>query len=288
MLTAHSSIAALACALTCATLTLAAAPGEAQARLELPRKSPAATVMQRVGLTDITVNYHRPAVRKRRVFGKLVPYGKLWRTGANHATTLTLSRPATIGGKRVPAGVYSLFTIPRRGRWTVVLNKNTKLWGTGGYRRDQDVARFEVASKAAPYRERLTFVFSALTDKSARLDLRWARRYVPIPIEVETNKQALAAIDRKTKRGWYTYAAAARYLLETKQQPKRALKLVDQALAADTTWYASFIKAQILRWQRRHAEAYALLQQAKRLGDKDKRFFYKSRVEKALKTWKRR
>jgi hypothetical protein len=288
MLQLHSSPTALVTAIICGALTLLTGLGGAQARLELPRKSPAAVVMQRVGLTDVTVKYHRPAVRKRRVFGKLVPYGKLWRTGANACTKLILSRPATIGGSLVAPGTYSVLTIPGRGAWTVIVNKNTKLWGTRGYKQAHDVARFKVKSKAAPFRERLTFVFSGVTERSARLDLWWARRYVSIPIRVETNKQALATIGKQTKRGWYTYAAAARYLLETKQQPARALKLINQALAADKTWYGSFIKARILHWQKRHGAAYAMLQQAKTLGDKDKRFFYKAQVEKALKAWKRR
>ena len=120
-------------------LTLAST---ASARLELPALSPAAQVMQRVGLTDITVTYSSPAVRGRVIWGKLVPFGKNWRTGANAATTIRFSRDVKVGGKSVKAGTYSIFTIPaQNGMWTVVLNSNTKTWGNRGYKRSDDVAR---------------------------------------------------------------------------------------------------------------------------------------------------
>lgn len=278
--------------LTLSLFTLAAfgltAPGIAQARLDLPQASPHATVSQRVGLTDFKVDYSRPAVRKRRIFGGLLPYGKLWRAGANACTKLELSGAATIGGKSVPAGSYCLLAIPRRDRWTVIISRTTKLWGTRGYKPENDAARFDVKAKRAPYRDRLTFLFSDVTESTARLDLWWDRIYVPIAIQVETAKQAAANIKKAVGDGWHPYVGAARYLLEHNERLDYALELTAKSLSLKKTWYATYIKAQLLRAKKRHGEAYAALQEAKALGDKDKRFFYKDQVEKALKTWKRK
>ncbi|MCA9670281.1 MAG: DUF2911 domain-containing protein [Myxococcales bacterium] len=263
-------------------------PSVASAELKLPHKSPKAKVVQYIGMTKVKVRYFSPAVRKRRIWGALVPYGKVWRTGANGCTRLSLDKNATIGGKQVPAGKYCLLTIPKRNSWTIILSKNTKLRGTRNYKQSEDFVRFTAKPKRAPYRERLTFLFSDVTEDSARLDIWWHRLYVPIPIKVDTRKQALASIKSTETGGHRVYARAAQYLMDNNIQLDRALRLVDRSLKEKSDWYALFIKAQILHKKRQHKDAYAVLQQAKSLGEKAKFFFYKDQVEKALKKWKKR
>jgi hypothetical protein len=152
-----------------------------------PRPSPAAKVSQQIGNTMVDVEYSSPGVKKRKVWGELVPEGKLWRTGANASTKVTFSKDVTIGGKPVPAGTYALLTIPTPKSWTVILNKDTSIGGNmDKYKQDQDVARFTVTPKAGgPARERLTFIFSDVTDDAGNLDLEWEKIKVSIPIKVK-------------------------------------------------------------------------------------------------------
>jgi hypothetical protein len=159
-----------------------AAPGALK-----PTPSPAAKVMAQVGTTEITVEYSSPGVKKRKIWGELVPNGKPWRTGANASTKVTFSQDVEVGGKSVPAGTYSLLTIPTPKSWTIILNKNT---GIGGnidekYKQEEDVARFTVTPSKIPARERLTFIFSDVTDDSASLDLEWEKVRVSLPIKTK-------------------------------------------------------------------------------------------------------
>lgn len=161
----------------------APAAGEAP-KPQAPRPSPAAKVQQRVGFTDITVDYSSPAVKKRKIWGELVPYDKMWRTGANASTKLTFSKDVEIGGKPVPAGTYSLLTIPGKKEWTLIINKNTEIGGNmEKHAADQDVVRVTAKPKAIPARERLTFIFADVTDDSASLDLEWEKLRVGLPIK---------------------------------------------------------------------------------------------------------
>jgi hypothetical protein len=132
------------CSSLCVATLMVVAPLAAQAELKLPRPSPKATVTQTIGYTDVTVAYSRPGVKARVIWGSLVPYDKPWRTGANEATTFTCSEEITFEGKKLPAGTYSLFTIPGHKMWTVVLNKEKDLWGAYEYKPEQDILRAEV------------------------------------------------------------------------------------------------------------------------------------------------
>jgi len=160
----------------------------AVAQNQEPRPSPAAKVSQVVGLTNITVEYSSPGVKKRKVFGDLVPYGQMWRTGANASTKLTVDKEVTIGGKKVAPGTYSILTIPTAKSWTFVINKNTDIGGNmDKYKQEEDVAR--VTAKPAvlrPSRERMTFIFSDFTNDGVDLDLEWDRVRVTLPIQVDT------------------------------------------------------------------------------------------------------
>jgi hypothetical protein len=163
----------------------------AQAQELKPRPSPSAEVKQQIGTVMVTVNYSSPAVKKRKIWGELVPEGKLWRAGANASTKVTFTGPVTFGGKPVPAGTYSLLATPSAKSWTVILNKNTEIGGNVDKRKpEEDVASFTVTPKAAPMRERLTYIFSDTTDESATLDLEWEKVRVSIPITVPAAKKA--------------------------------------------------------------------------------------------------
>lgn len=258
----------------------------AQAGPETPAPSPAASVHQRVGLTDIAVEYSSPGAKGRAIFGGLVPYGEMWRTGANKATKVSFSRDVKFGGKSVPKGDYSLFTIPTAKQWTVILNGETELWGTTGYDAKKDAARVVVKPAKAPARERLTFLFSDTTDASTRLDLEWADQRVSIPIQVDTHAQVLASIDAAVSGAAVPHMRSAQYLLEH-GDTKKALEYIDTSIRIQATWRNEWVKAQILEKMGKKKEAGALAASALKKGDESGAFtFYKPRIEEAAKTWK--
>lgn len=158
-------------------------PGLAQERDNSePRVSPNATVSQTIGTTDITISYGRPAVNNREIFGELVPYGEVWRTGANEATALVVSKDVTIEGHELKAGTYSLYTIPGKDEWTFIINSKMS-WGTE-YDKSKDVFRFEAEPQEADYIERLIFYFTDVTQESATVVLHWDDVEVPFTINV--------------------------------------------------------------------------------------------------------
>ncbi|MCB9541491.1 MAG: DUF2911 domain-containing protein [Myxococcales bacterium] len=262
----------------------AGTPALAQS-LDLPAPSPKAQVMQTVGVTPITVTWSSPGAKGRTVYGELVPFGELWRTGANAATTIEFGTDVTVGGQKVPAGKYAIFTIPTADKWTVILNKNANQGGTREYDQKLDAARFEVTPSDAPARERLTFVFSDTTDDATRLDLEWAGKRVSIPIQIATGELVAGGITGYSKASARTLANAARYWKDQKQYDK-ALALIDAALALDESWFALWIKADTLAAKGDKKAALPVAEKAYALGKKDSYFFWEQQIAAAIKDWK--
>lgn len=153
---------------------------------EEPRVSPNAAVSQTIGTTEVRITYGRPQVNDRTIFGELVPYGEVWRTGANEATTISFSSDVTIEGESLSAGTYSLYTIPERDSWTIIFNNVANQWGTE-YDEREDALRVQVSPESAPHQEMMTFLFEEVTDTSATCVLRWAEVRVPFEIQVAGN-----------------------------------------------------------------------------------------------------
>jgi hypothetical protein len=264
-------------------------PSHASAQLDLPRPSPSAKVTQVIGLTEITVDYSSPAVKGRSIWGALVPYDQMWRTGANQATKITFSRDVTFGDKPVPAGSYALFTIPTKSMWTVILNKKADQSGTArDYKADLDLVRFQAHPKPAPHRERMTFLFADFTDDKGTLDLEWDKLRVSIPIRVDTEEQALANITKGIDGAWRTYANAARYLGETKKDYDTGLKYIDQSLGLKEDWFNLWIKATLLAGKGKTKDAISLGEKAYGLGQKADFFFLEPEIKKTLAEWKKK
>jgi len=273
-----------------AGLTMATVPSPfAMAQLDLPRPSPSAKVSQVIGLTEVSVEYSSPAVKGRKIWGGLVPYDQMWRTGANQATKITFSRDVTFGDKPVPAGSYALFTIPSKAAWTVILNKKADQAGTGrDYKAELDLLRMQTHPKPAPHRERLTFLFADFTDDKGTLDLEWEKLRLSIPIKVNTEEQALVNISKGIDGAWRTYANAARYLAETKKDYETGLKYIDQSLALQEDWFNLWIKATILAGKGKVKEATAVGEKAYQLGQKAEVFFLEPEIKKTLGDWKKK
>ena len=171
---------AIAAGLLCAT------PLFAQTKTPAPAASPACTLKQRVGLTDIEIDYSRPGVKGRVIFGGLVPFDKVWRTGANEATRITFSTPVKFNGEEVPAGTYALFTIPGKNEWTIILNKTAKQWGAFHYDDKADLLRVKStpAELAEPV-ETFTIDINDIRDDSATLNLIWDKTRVPVKLSLK-------------------------------------------------------------------------------------------------------
>lgn len=149
------------------------------------RLSPKASVMQTVGFTDVTIDYCRPGVKGRTIWGKLVPYNKVWRAGANEATTISFSTDVTIEGKNLPAGKYTFFTIPNKNSWTLIFNKVADQWGAFEYNEAEDALRITVKPESNIFQEWLAYTITKTGDKSAVVSLEWEKLKVPFKIEVK-------------------------------------------------------------------------------------------------------
>lgn len=157
--------------------------------VEPPELSPAASLSQVVGITEVAITYSRPYVKGRIIWGDLVPYGEVWRTGANWATTFAISTDAMIENQRLPAGEYGLFTIPGEHHWTVIFNRVAKQWGSFRYNADEDALRVDVKPHTAGnFHEQLELSFADVTNDSATIRLRWADLEVPVKLTVDTRK----------------------------------------------------------------------------------------------------
>jgi hypothetical protein len=260
----------------------------AQDAPDLPRPSPFARVEQRVGVTDFAVEYFSPGVKGREIWGGLVPYDELWRTGANAATKLEASTDFTFGGTLVPAGTYSLFTIPGKKSWTVILNSDASA-ATRDYDETKNVASVTVNATAAPLRERMAFQFSDTTDSTTRLDLEWEKLRVSVPIQVDTADYVKKNIEKTLDQAWRPHFASARWLLDNDGDLEEAIGYVNTSIEIKPTWWNNWVKAQILAKQGNRTEAVTAAEQAKSLGAGDPIFegFFKESVDKAIADWKK-
>jgi hypothetical protein len=235
---------AVGCLLTLASSVFAETP-----KLQFPQTSPACTLKQRVGLTDIEVDYSRPGVKGRDIFGTVVPYDQVWRTGANQATKIIFSTPVILNGTEIPAGTYALMTIPGKDEWTIIINKGSEQWGAYKYDEKADIARI----KATPVTldkpvDAFTIEFNDIRDESSFLNLVWDKTEVPIKLETKfVDKLAqqiddVMASDAKEK----PYFQAAHFYYDHDLDMQKAKKWVDAAIAEKEMFYMVYLKAEIL------------------------------------------
>ena len=218
-------------------------------KIEFPAASPGCTLKQRVGLTDIEVVYSRPGMKGREIFGSLVPFGAVWRTGANNATKITFSTPVKLNGVEIPAGTYALFTIPGETEWTIIINKGAAQWGAYKYDAKDDVVRFKATPvKLAETIETFTIEFNRIADESAVMNLIWDHTVVPVKIELDLASKLLPQIetvmasDEKNK----PYYQAAMFYYDHGQDLKKASEWIDAAIKQREAHYIVHLKAKIL------------------------------------------
>lgn len=231
-----------------------------------PRLSPRASVMQVVGTTELEISYCRPAVRGRQIWGALVPYDKVWRTGANEVTTFKASTDVKIEGKPLPAGTYALVTIPRQDRWTIIFNKDAEQWGAFDYDEKKDVLRVDVKPVQSNLQERMEFLFDEFNDDSADVVLRWENVAVPFTVTVDTPKVALAKAQRELAATPKASALTswARWFQEHDASHAEALAWVQKAIAMPDggTYWAYAVQARLLAKAGKASEAKQSAQKA--------------------------
>ncbi|MFZ0814014.1 MAG: DUF2911 domain-containing protein [Candidatus Sulfotelmatobacter sp.] len=218
--------------------------------LNLPRQSQHALITQRIGITDITINYHRPLANGRQIWGKIVPYGQVWRAGANENTTITFSDPVMIEGQALDKGTYGLHMIPGENQWTVIFSKMSTAWGSFSYKQDEDALRVTVKPQTAELHDALAYDFDDLKADSAVVTLRWDKVAVPFKVAVNVNDTVTSSLRRQI-RGlnqyyWEGWDDAAGYLLANKIDLDEALKDEDQSIQAEERFDNLLNKSKIL------------------------------------------
>ncbi|MBL0056543.1 MAG: DUF2911 domain-containing protein [Chitinophagaceae bacterium] len=200
------------------------------AQVKMPAPSPTQTIKQDFGLGTIELTYSRPAAKGRRIFGDLVPYNKLWRTGANGATKIVLSEALEIGGKKLDSGTYVIYTIPGMESWEVIINKGIKNWGIDGYKETEDVARFRVEPiKMKNKLENFTMQFADIKPESCELHLMWAKTAVVIPIKAQIREKIKAQIASAMEKEKKPYWQAAQFYKEYEENLPKALEYCTKA-----------------------------------------------------------
>ena len=237
---------------------------------DLPQPSPSTHLEQRVGLTDITLDYSRPSVNGRVIFGDLVPFGSHWRAGANQNTKVTFSKPVTIAGTDVAAGTYSLSMIPNKGTWTVILNTKTDMWGVDGYSQEQDVLRVEVTPQAIAPVETMRLSLENITVSNAEIVLDWSDVRIALPVELNTMELATANIDAAIAaepENWRVYRNAANFYNQNNIELATALTCMEKSIALNPdSWYSYYLYAQVLAKNDRKKEAKKAASKALEMG----------------------
>ena len=231
-------------------------------RLKTPTLSPFSKISQQVGLTDVTLEYSRPSAKGRIVFGELVPFDQVWRTGANAATKITFKEVAKIGGKTIQPGEYAIYTIPSKDLWTIIIHSNTSLRSIAGgaYKPSNDVFRFEIAPKNNNYVETFTCQFSQVKTNALMLDIAWENTLISIPIEVEVDKkieaQMLDFMKNPENIPHRTYFEAAQYYSNNGKDLNDALSCIDSALEkSPENFRYGLLKAKILTKMNNYEDA---------------------------------
>src|SRR3954454_18990876 len=246
-------------AVTLAWTALDVTPLHSQTNLDLPEASQKAVVKQRIGVTDITITYHRPLVNGRKVWGGIVPLGQVWRAGANENTTIEFSMPVSIEGKPLAAGIYGLHMIPNPDSWTIIFSKMAVAWGSYTYSEAEDALRVNVKPRENEMEEALEYEFEDLKPDSVVVTMKWEKVAVPFRVSVSDAETTLPHI-RNQMRGraqysWETLNEAARYCLTKKINLDEALKWADASIQKEERFENLSTKGDILKAMNKPDEA---------------------------------
>jgi tetratricopeptide (TPR) repeat protein len=220
---------------------------QAQSGLKLPALSPNAKISQDFSMSSIEISYSRPSMRGRKIMGDIIPYGHVWRTGANAPTKIKLGEDMEVAGHRLKAGEYAMYTIPNKDKWEIVLSTATGNWSAEGFPREYDAARFKVTPLTVNEEcQTFTINITDITFNSCKIELQWERTKIVIPVKADNDKTAQENIDKAVNIPSIPYFQAASYYYETNQKTETALSYVDKAIAqSPKAFYIWYLKARI-------------------------------------------
>lgn len=256
----------------------------AEAQLKTPAPSPTQTIKQDFGLGSIELSYSRPAMKGRKIFGDLVPFGNVWRTGANSATLLTFSDEVTIGGKKVPAGKYGLLSIPNKDSWTLIISKQLDVTSPAAYKAESDVVRVDVNTmKMGEKMESFTMQFANVKPTSCELHIMWENTAVSLPISTDVDTKVMTQIDQLMNKDTRPYFNAAMYYMDNGKDLNQALSWFDKAIEqTPTAFWVHHQRANCLAKLGKKAEAKAAAEKSKELAAAAKNDDYVKLNEKLL------
>ena len=252
--------------------------------LDLPRDSQHALLTQRIGVTDITINYHRPLVKGRKVFGGIVPYGQVWRAGANENTTIAFTDPVTIDGQSLTAGTYGLHMIPGENEWAVIFSQMATAWGSFTYSEKEDALRVKVKPQEAQFHEALTYDFDQPTADSAVIIMSWDKVAVPFKVGVNVHEAVERSL-QKQMRGlaqytWEGWDDAANYWINEKTNYETALKYSDESIGQEKRFDNLMTKSKALDGLGRKSDAASLREEALTLGNSQQLYGYGRQLQR--------
>jgi hypothetical protein len=250
----------------------------------VPHISPTASVGLTLGVTEIRVDYNRPYVKGREIWGKLVPYGEVWRAGANKATTITFGTEAMIEGQKLPAGTYALFYVPTETEWEVAFNKVAEQWGAFTYRKEADALRVKTKAQPAEHIEALEYTIPVSSPDTAQVVLHWEKLKVPFTIRVDA--VGLAKKKANSTFDWLSALFATTYFLEEKSDLPEALKWANVGIALEGNYSMYEIKSRVLAQMGRFKEAIAAAEQAIEANKTSPRRIPTTAIEKRIEDWK--
>jgi len=270
----------------------------AQNRLPPLRESPAASVSLDLGVSEFKITYHRPAVKGREIWGKLVPYGQVWRTGANEPPLISFGADAKVDGKDVPKGTYAFYAIPEKDQWTLILYRNTKLWGSFNYDTKDDQLRWTVKpeAKAGPGTEYLSYFLIPTSDHTARVEMHWEKLRVAFTLDVDVHGayrklvlEKIAAAKADDPKDAVLFFQAAQYYFKQNLEPAQQQAWLDIACKGWESFWPFELRARVQQKAGKKAEAVADMEKAIQLAKTAKNAppkEYTENLEKDLAAWK--
>ncbi|HJV48016.1 MAG TPA: DUF2911 domain-containing protein [Geothrix sp.] len=272
------------------TSSLVAQDKPAPVRLTPLRVSPAATLTQDIGISRIELAFSRPAVKGRKIWGGLVPFGEVWRAGANSATVITFSHAAKVAGHDVPAGTYGFFVLPGEKTWTLILNKKAKQWGAYEYKKEEDLLRWEATPQAGPFLEYLDYRVLPVDTGNAMVELGWEKLRVSFPVAFDTKAIYWAQLEETLKKApdtdWTPWYQAAKYCQDQGIEPQKAQAWIEKSLKAGESFWNHETAARIYKDAKHMPEALDQLQKAIDLSRGKAPKEYTANLEKELAAWK--
>jgi len=254
--------------------------------VKTPRPSPDAVVSQTVGITQITIDYSSPGVKGRTIWGELVPFDEIWRTGANEVTSISFSEPVKISGKELNAETYGIHTIPRQDEWDIIFSGDTEVDGNSTFDENKEVLRVKVKPGETTFKERMIFAFTNTTDNSTTVNLMWDK--LKVSFDVETNTQELTLAGLREQLSWEPSFQAANYCLQNNVSLEEGLKWIEASILFEEVYWNTRIKAQLQNRLGMKGESIATMEKSIELGSKmEEAPFDFDNMKKLLADWKK-